>query len=309
MKKAIITLVSLLISTLTIAQSPQLISYQAVVRNADNALVTSQNIGMKASIFLDLGGFIDIKYSELHSPTTNANGLVTIEVGAGTDTTGSFTDLDWAHNKYFIRTQIDLNGGTNYTILTSSQILTVPYAFHAQTADEVTGKRYKVGDFAQGGIVFWVDETGEHGLVCAKRDAYSINCLWGSKSYTGTFGGGGIYAGKANTATINAILISLFGGTHTATGYCSRYGDNESDYRDWYLPSLYELDLMYQNKATIDAIATAHGGDTFEADWYWSSTEASFESAYAIRFSDGLSGSRTKDNYNYESYVRAIRSF
>jgi len=307
MKKVIITLVNLLVITLAIAQSPQMMSYQAVVRNANNALVTNKNIGMKVSIFITNGNLYYEKYSEIHSPTTNDNGLVTIAVGTGTDTTGSFVNLDWAHNMYFIRTWIDLDGGTNYTIDISNQILTVPYAFHSQTAQKVTGKRYHIGDFAQGGIIFWVDETGNHGLVCAIKDAnHGSSCDWGTECYTNA-NARGIYSGKTNTVIIISKLNPIEGSANHAAGFCNRYTDTESNYGDWYLPSIQELELMYQNKATIDAIAIAQGEEAFKTDWYWSSTQVDYGYAYAIRFSDGNNNGMATDTE--ELYVRAIRAF
>lgn len=89
-------------------------------------------------------------YVETQSPETNANGLVTLQIGSGIIEKGAFSEIEW---------------GTNYTITGRSPLLSVPYALHAKNV-----KTYKVGDFAQGGIVFWVDETGQHGLVCAKED-------------------------------------------------------------------------------------------------------------------------------------------
>ena len=71
-------------------------------------------------------------------PTTNTNGLVTLEIGTGT-TSDDFSAIDWTAGPYFIKTEIDPEGGVNYTITGISQVLSVPYALHAQTADSIIG--------------------------------------------------------------------------------------------------------------------------------------------------------------------------
>jgi hypothetical protein len=134
MKKLFTLLVSLLITCYVFAQSPQKMSYQAVIRNANNALVTSQAVGMRISI---LQGTVTgaAVYVESQTPTTNANGLITIEIGGGTPVTGTFTEIDWSTGVYFIKTETDPTGGNSYTITGVTQILSVPYAFYAKTAE------------------------------------------------------------------------------------------------------------------------------------------------------------------------------
>ena len=123
------------------AQSPGKMSYQAVIRNSSDQLVTSQNIGMQISILQGTASG-EAVYVETQTPTTNANGLVTIEIG-GDDATivnGDFSAIDWANSTYFIKTETDPTGGINYTITGTSQLLSVPYALHAKTAETVTGE-------------------------------------------------------------------------------------------------------------------------------------------------------------------------
>jgi hypothetical protein len=113
-------------------------SYQAVVRDASDNLATSQNIGMQISILQGSSSGTAV-YVETQTPTTNANGLVSIEIGAGTIVSGDFTTIDWANGPYFIKTETDPTGGTSYTITGTSQLLSVPYALHAKTAESVSG--------------------------------------------------------------------------------------------------------------------------------------------------------------------------
>ncbi len=120
------------------AQAPQKMSYQAVVRNASNQLITNQSVGMQISILQTSATGTSV-YVETQTPTTNANGLVSIEIGTGTVVSGDFTTIDWANGPYFIKTETDINGGSNYTITGTSQLLSVPYALHAKTAESISG--------------------------------------------------------------------------------------------------------------------------------------------------------------------------
>jgi hypothetical protein len=120
------------------AQAPEKMSYQAVVRDASYALATSQAVGMQLSI---LQGSVTgtAVYVETQTPTTNINGLVSIEIGSGTVVTGTFNTIDWSAGPYFIKTETDPTGGTTYTITGTSQLMSVPYALHAKTAESITG--------------------------------------------------------------------------------------------------------------------------------------------------------------------------
>lgn len=98
----IITLTHLLISSSLWAQSPEKMSYQAVIRNSSNALVVNQAVGMQISILQGTVGGTSV-YTETQIPSTNANGLVSIEIGKGIVQTGDFSAIDWANGPYFIR--------------------------------------------------------------------------------------------------------------------------------------------------------------------------------------------------------------
>ena len=140
MKKLFTVLAAVFFTVGVFAQPPEKISYQAVIRDQNNNLVTNQAVGMKISIFR--GSTIGtIVYEETYNPkpTTNANGLVTVEIGGGIPQKGTFSEIDWSSGTYKLMTAIDPEGGTNYTITGSSQILSVPYALHAKTAESVTG--------------------------------------------------------------------------------------------------------------------------------------------------------------------------
>jgi hypothetical protein len=138
MKKLFTILAAVLLTAPVWAQSPEKMSYQAVIRNSSEALVTNQAVGMQISILQGSTSGTAV-YVETQTPTTNDNGLVSIEIGAGTVVSGNFATIDWANGPYFIKTETDLNGGANYTITGTSQLLSVPYALHAKTAETISG--------------------------------------------------------------------------------------------------------------------------------------------------------------------------
>ena len=112
------------------AQSPNQLQYQAIIRNASGAVVSNQAVGMRVSL-LKSSASGTVVYAETHRDTTTTNGLVTVEIGAGTVVSGSFASVNWGQGPYFIKTETDISGGTNYTLYGTSQLLSVPYALYA----------------------------------------------------------------------------------------------------------------------------------------------------------------------------------
>ena len=138
MKKIYSLLLTVIITTLSLfAQAPQKMSYQAVIRGSENQLVVGTEIGMRISILHGSADGTSV-YIETQTPTTNANGLVSIEIGSGTIQSGNFSAIDWSDGPYFMKTETDPSGGTDYTITGTSQLLSVPYAFHATTVENLT---------------------------------------------------------------------------------------------------------------------------------------------------------------------------
>jgi hypothetical protein len=134
-KNFILAVFCLIISAMAFAQVPQKMSYQAVVRGSDNNLVTNSEVSVRVSI---LQGSVDGEavYTETHSATTNANGLLTIEIGDGTSS-DDFSAINWVNGPFFVKTETDVNGGNDYDIIGVSQLLAVPYAMYAQRAGNV----------------------------------------------------------------------------------------------------------------------------------------------------------------------------
>ena len=499
MKKLFILLLAISLAIGVFSQPPRKMSYQAVIRNASGALVTNHAVGIRISI-LQGSASGTVVYAETYSPVpqTNANGLVTVEIGSGTPSTGTFAGINWTAGPYFLKTETDPTGGTSYTITGTSQLLSVPYALFSGTSDQlnmpfsntsgysggfnfsitnssasairgiaasstgsyygvygqslkygvygvstgtqgrsvageatgtasigvygvavaesstgvwgegsnqgvygtselatgrgvygratsttgtnygiygqtnsssgysgyftggrfyisgnvgigtnapsttlhvngqirITGgspaagrvltsdatglatwqatteaRKYQVGDFAHGGIIFWLDETGQHGLVCAKIDQ-STGVRWyaGYPGNTRAYGDGPL-AGKANTSIIIAAQVAIGDDGNTyAARICNELQITEGGktYGDWYLPSEEELNLMYQNRTAVNTTATANGGKGFASAFYWSSTEYANHYAWGQDYENGAQYHAAK----YSTYrVRAVRAF
>ena len=137
--KSFTLFISLIVACITMSHSmfsldvPKTMSYQAVIRNGSQGLVINSTVTVRISI-LKLSEFGSPAYVERHSAKTNANGLLSLQIGAGTPLLGTFQTIDWSDGPYFLRTETDPQGGTEYGITSVSQILTVPYAIHANKA-------------------------------------------------------------------------------------------------------------------------------------------------------------------------------
>ena len=309
MKKLYILIASVVITSAVFAQAPSKMSYQAVVRDAGDALVTSQVVGMQLSIVQDSASGT-VVYVETQTPTSNLNGLVSVEIGSGTVVSGTFNSIDWSKGLYFIKTETDPTGGTMYTITGTSELMSVPYALHANTADSIVGGKIDSTDIAamgfvagsattltigqsyQGGKIFWLDASGQHGLIAATADQ-STGIQWYNGSNTTTNAvRDGIGAGKFNTERI----IANQGSGAYAAQICANY--QGGNYGDWYLPSKYELNLLYLQKTVV-------GG--FVGNYYWSSNEYDNYDAWDQDFTNG--GGQGLNCRPSLAFVRAVRAF
>ena len=138
MKKILLSLVAIAtISLSSFGQAPEGFKYQAVVRNASNTILNNQAVGMRVTIQQgSIGG--TAVYQETFATTTNAYGLVNLEIGNGTIVSGDFITIDWANGPFFIETAVDVTGGTSYTVMGISQLMSVPYALYANTSGSST---------------------------------------------------------------------------------------------------------------------------------------------------------------------------
>ncbi|HPI31473.1 MAG TPA: tail fiber domain-containing protein, partial [Bacteroidales bacterium] len=113
------------------AQAPQAFNYQAVARDVAGNVLVNQNIGIRVSIHQGSATGV-VSYSETFAPTTNEFGLFTLAIGTGTIVDGQFDTIAWGKNQYWMQVEMDPAGGVTYTDMGTSQLLSVPYAMHAQ---------------------------------------------------------------------------------------------------------------------------------------------------------------------------------
>ena len=118
------------------AQAPEKFTYQAVVRNANNQLMTNTLVGVRVSI-MQGSSTGSVVYSETQMLSTNANGLMTLNIGDGNIVYGNFSTINWGNGPFFLKSEIDVSGGSNYTISSTQQLLSVPYALYSSKAGNV----------------------------------------------------------------------------------------------------------------------------------------------------------------------------
>ena len=129
--KKLFTLLAFAITLIATAQAPQGFNYQATVRNSAGELLLNQSVSFKFSI-LQNSDSGDIVYSENQTANTDDLGHIALVVGQGTATTGTFTNINWGSGSYYLG--IELNTGTGYVAMGTTQLLSVPYALYANTA-------------------------------------------------------------------------------------------------------------------------------------------------------------------------------
>ena len=289
MKTKIYSIVAGLLLTLSVfAQAPQKMSFQAVIRNNSNALVTSTLVGMKISV-LQGSPTGTVAYSETQSPTTNANGLVSLQIGSGIVVSGTFTAINWATGPYFIKTETDPTGGSAYSIMGTSELTSVPYALFSANA-AVGGFTHYLGEAFNGGIIYYLYKGSdglEHGLIVALTESLAA---WQT---TGTL----VNANRTEDGAYNTNLMT----NSPAKTYIQTLGAG------WYLPSIDELGLLYYNRYSAQK-GLRIGGNTLlsnSAD-FWSSNEYNASEAYYFTFYNGYANYFNK---SWIRYVRAIRAF
>ena len=288
MKKIYSILAGLLLTASVFAQAPQKMSYQAVIRNSSNALITSTPVGMKISILQGSSTGTAV-YVETQTPSTNANGLASLEIGTGTPVTGTFAGINWATGPYFIKTETDPTGGTAYTIAGTNELMSVPYALFSANAG-VGGFTHYLGEAFGGGRIFYLYKGSdglEHGLIVALTES---TAQWQT---TGTL----VNANRSEDGAYNTALMT---GSPAAT-YIAGLGAG------WYLPSIDELNKLWDNRYDVQK-GLRTGGNTLLSNTatYWSSTEYDAPIAYSFYFFFGYAYYNSKTN-TYT--VRGVRAF
>ena len=115
------------------SQAPEGINYQAVLRDNLGTAISSSEVGLKITIFQNAANGT-IAYEESFEAPTDNFGLVNLVIGQGNPLTGDFATIDWSNGPFFIEVAADENGGTDYEIMGTQELMSVPYALYAKTA-------------------------------------------------------------------------------------------------------------------------------------------------------------------------------
>ncbi|BAO75433.1 hypothetical protein [Winogradskyella sp. PG-2] len=198
MKNLYTTLFIFLFSLISFAQAPEIMSYQAIVRNASDDLIRNASVGIRISILQNSDTGTEV-YTETHTTTTNDNGLVTLEIGSGT-TSNDFSSIDWGNGTYYIKSETDPTGGANYTIAGTSQLLSVPYALYAKSTEVVAADENGVSD-----INVPAKNIISNRYILINDD--NNNIVYAYSPVTG------VWSSQATTGFINASDITEFEGS------------------------------------------------------------------------------------------------
>jgi hypothetical protein len=230
-------LLLLLFASFTLsARVPQKMSYQAVLRDATNELLTLRSVGMRISL---TGRNLSSSpsYVETHYTTTNINGVVTLQIGQGGVLSGSFSSIDWSQGPYFIKTETDPNGGSDYQIVGSSELLSVPFALYALKSDQVNQDFVKSAQL-KGKEEYDINLKGsldvsKNVTVAGNLEALGATSTLGTneKPFKGLYLSSGSLSIASDTLGQNvpaAILSNVAGNLQISAGGVKLMGDNVS---------------------------------------------------------------------------------
>jgi hypothetical protein len=226
MKKSLLYIILFLLTGLYAnAQAPQSFNYQGVARNATGVPMASAPIGLRLTIH-DGSASGTAVYQESHTPTTNAYGLYNVTIGTGMNVTGTFSAINWGSGSKFLEVEIDPAGGTAYTSAGNSQLVSVPYAVYANTANNATtaASATSAGTIT-GTVPMGGDVTGTNAAATvAKLQGQSVSTVTPTTgqvlSWSGSAWGPSTVSGVGTVTSVTAGA-GLSGGTITSSGTVS----------------------------------------------------------------------------------------
>ena len=192
MKILIASFLILLLSLAATAQSPSGFKYQAIVRDNTGESITAQVVSLRIGVLKGstTGGS---SYIETHNVTTSDFGLVDLVIGEGSVVDGDFTTIDWGNDNYFLRLEVDENGGSDYTLLGTTQLLSVPYALYAEVAgnvklpkiisgtissDQITSIAHELDATEIAGILVTIKDTSNDQYIAQPYNVYQAISYW-----------------------------------------------------------------------------------------------------------------------------------
>ena len=303
-------LILLLLAGTLMAQAPQGFKYQAVARNSDGTAITNSPIGLKITI---RSGNVNgtAVYSESFTPTSNAIGIFTVNIGEGNVLSGNFSDIDWGADKYFLNVAIDPDGGSNYTDMGTTQFLSVPYSLYTASIyvnysnDTLyIGDQYVVigGENPPGGTVTDYDGNTYETVVIGQQtwmkqnlrslhyaDGTPIDSVW-------------VYDDNESNAATWGRLYSWDAAMHGASSSNGNPSGVQGACPDgWHLPSKAEFEQL------MDFVGgTSNGGCALKStnNAYWETPNDNNNSSW---FSARGSGMRTDPGFQYQSLKEIAR--
>jgi uncharacterized protein (TIGR02145 family) len=301
MKKLLFSLFFLLTITAAWAQAPQRISYQSIIRDANNVVVASSPVGIKISLLRGTATGPAV-YVETHGIITNANGLVSLNIGEGRAISGRFAEIDWSNGPYLIQTATDPTGGTDYSIVGTAPLNSVPYALNAATATKLRSPVTINGIAFDGSSNVTIPATGAVPYTGATR-AVDLG------TYDLKVNGVTVGRGKGNIPTntangVNALANNTLGAYNTAIGTSALYSNTGSNNTASGSEALLYNTTGYFNMAsgyralyynTTGYFNTASGSATL-----FSNTTGGFNSAFGIgALYNNTAGSNNTASGNY----------
>lgn len=234
MKKISTFLFLILFSLTSYAQTPAGFNYQSVVRDASGNVLANTAIGVQFKLHQTTTSGT-VVFTETHTPTTNAYGVFNLVVGQGV-TTDDFSTIDWSAANYFLEVSIDVAGGTTYTSMGTTQLLSVPYALHAKYVEngDDLGSHTATKNFQTGG--YWISNDGDDegllvnsgGRVTTSNKLFlgsniNLDTHWINGDGTDNKGIQFDASGNVNTSA----KISVGGNVQINSNWISNDGDNE----------------------------------------------------------------------------------
>ena len=338
MRKFLPLLVFLIGSYVAFAQTPEKMSYQAIVRDASNTLLVDKLVGIQVSILQNSETGSEV-YVETHSVVTNMNGLVALEIGTGV-TSYDFSSIDWTNGPYFVKVETDPNGADNYSISGVSQLMSVPFALYAKASgngitsdqsDAIVANTAKTGITSDQSDAI-VANTAKTGITSDQADAIVANTakislpsggnegdvlkiVSGEYAWVGEttyqintfYSELGGYVIDINSDGTHGVVVAMqdqgFGNWYDSTNKINDPDNHDSDgakFRDWRLPSKRELNLIYLVYLNSNPISLLN-------TTYWSSFEFNYLKAWCHAISTNAQYYSSKYGSTFE--IRAVRSF
>lgn len=246
MKSRVLLFAILFISFCSLfAQSPEGFNYQAVIRNNAGEVLSNQSVGIRMTLIQGTANGT-VVYRETFTRTTNSFGLIDLVIGQGSATTGSFSTIDWSAGPYFMETAVDQNGGSNYTALGTSQLMSVPFAMYAanSASDGADGQDGATGKSA---YEIWL-EAGNTG-----SEADFLTSLVGEAGPAGADGADG-QDGSGLTPSIQAEIDANTAKVGITTDQANAILTNSAD------PDVDETNEIQTLSISDDQLSLSNGG-------------------------------------------------